>query len=535
VTTAYAYYGTGDFRQGQLQSLTTTAGGVSRTISYNYDLLGEKISTQTPSLVSGNKSVTYGYDVLGRLSTVTHPDNAVTTFLYDKVGNRQSVSRATSAIASPFSTTGYTYDSLNRLTDLVNANGSNGLVSKYHYGLRLDGKRSSVTESGPATSGGTTNYTYDDSGKLTEENGPYADIVYGYDNVGNRILRTVTNAATSPGTTLVNGTTTNVYDANDRIITVNGSATHSYDADGNETTVNGKLAAYDFENHLVGLNSGATSYVYDADGNQVSVTSGGVATGYVVDTRLPYASVVEEYSGTTLDNGTLAARYDYGDDLVRMDRTTPSVSTSYYLYDGLGSTRQLVNTSGTVTDTWGYSAFGEQVSRTGSTVNSFLFNAQQFDQPTGTYFLRARYYDQSNGRFLSQDPFGGGDNDPISLHRYLYASVDPIGRDDPGGEYDGLVSFSFASISAAVLERGYDRGTVATGAGLGALGGLYLLAQASKLTLALARDIADAAPSRKDDEFPSVRFQLQRSVAGVTLPATTQCCRCDLAGRPRWR
>ena len=315
VTTTYAYYGydaggnpVPDFRQGQLKSVTTTAGGVSRIVSYDYDVLGEKISTQTPSLVSGNKIIGYGYDVLGRLLTVTHPDGAVTTFGYDKVGNRQSVSRAISATAQPFSTTTYVYDTLNRLTDITNSNASGGVVSKYHYGLRLDGKRQSVTESGPATSGATTGYIYDDSGKLIEEAGSYADIQYGYDNVGNRQTRTVTGAAA--GTGLTNGTTTNAYDANDRITTVNGSVTHSYDADGNETTVAGKVAAYDFENHLVGLGSGATSYAYDADGNRVSVTSGGTTTGYVVDTSLPYTSVVEEYSGTTLANGTLYARYD---------------------------------------------------------------------------------------------------------------------------------------------------------------------------------------------------------------------------------
>ena len=39
------------------------------------------------------------------------------------------------------------------------------------------------------------NYTYDDQGKLTLEAGPYATIAYTYDNVGNRLTRTVTNAA----------------------------------------------------------------------------------------------------------------------------------------------------------------------------------------------------------------------------------------------------------------------------------------------------------------------------------------------------
>jgi len=47
----------------------------------------------------------------------------------------------------------------------------------------------------------------------------------------------------------------------------------------------------------------------------------------------------------------------------------------YYLYDGLGSARQLVSTAGAVTDTWGYSAFGETASHMGTTANPFLFNA----------------------------------------------------------------------------------------------------------------------------------------------------------------
>jgi len=315
-------------------------------------------------------------------------------------------------------------------------------VSRYHYTLRADGKRLSVAESGSSTSNATTSYTYDNGGKLTQEAGPYATIAYTYDSVGNRLTRTVTNAATGNGTSLVNGTTSSAYDQNDRMTT----GGHTYDADGNETMVNGQAASYDFENHLVGLGNAATAYAYDADGNRVSVSSAGTTTSYVVDDSLPYASVVEEYSG-----GSLAARYDYGDDLIRMDRGS---GVYYYLYDGLGSTRQLVNTSGTVTDSYGYSAFGEMAADTGNTANPFLFNAQQFDRASGDYYLRARYYDQSNGRFISQDPFAGDEEDPISLHRYLYASNNPVSRVDPGGEEDTLVgsltSFAVnATLSAA--------------------------------------------------------------------------------------
>ncbi|MGI4790080.1 MAG: RHS repeat-associated core domain-containing protein, partial [Janthinobacterium lividum] len=260
---------------------------------------------------------------------------------------------------------------------------------------------------------------------------------------------------------LPTGVTTNTSDQNDRIATVNGSATHSYDLDGNEKTVAGQTASYDFENHLVSLASVANgtvleSYAYDADGNRYSVyisANTPTTTSYVVDTSLPYASVVEEYSGSTL-----AARYDYGDDLVRMDRSSPSVSTSYYLYDGLGSTRQLVSTTGAPTDTWGYSAFGELAAHTpstGGTVNPFLFNAQQFDTASGNYYLRARYYDQSNGRFVSQDPYDGSDDDPVSLHRYLYAGCNPVDNVDPSGndfgEIDTLVANGIAAEEDAII------------------------------------------------------------------------------------
>ena len=139
------------------------------------------------------------------------------------------------------------------------------------------------------------------------------------------------------------------------------------------------------------MSLGSTAnYVYDAEGNRYSAASLGTTTSYVMDTSLAYASVVEEYS-----NGTLAARYDYGDDLVRMDRGS---GVYYYLYDGLGSTRQLVSTAGLVTDTWGYSEFGELASHTGGTVNPFLFQGQQYDPASGDYFLRARYYDPIIGR-----------------------------------------------------------------------------------------------------------------------------------------
>ena len=79
-----------------------------------------------------------------------------------------------------------------------------------------------------------------------------------------------------------------------------------------------------------------------------------------------------------------------------------------------------------------------------TTSSEFLFNGQQQDE-TGLYYLRARYYDPKVGRFISSDPEIGHDDDPATLHRYTYASNDPVNRVDPTGRADYLSSITAIS------------------------------------------------------------------------------------------
>ncbi|MHC4639228.1 MAG: putative toxin, partial [Planctomycetota bacterium] len=50
------------------------------------------------------------------------------------------------------------------------------------------------------------------------------------------------------------------------------------------------------------------------------------------------------------------------------------------------------------------------------------------------YYLRARYYNQSNGRFNRVDPYTGNNSDPQSLHKYTYCHNNPINGIDPSGQ-----------------------------------------------------------------------------------------------------
>jgi len=76
-----------------------------------------------------------------------------------------------------------------------------------------------------------------------------------------------------------------------------------------------------------------------------------------------------------------------------------------------------------------YGPPANQTASTGSIVNPFTYTAREFDSETGLMYYRARYYDQSNGRFLSEDPirFLGGKN------YYLYAKNNPVLFSDPQG------------------------------------------------------------------------------------------------------
>lgn len=107
------------------------------------------------------------------------------------------------------------------------------------------------------------------------------------------------------------------------------------------------------------------------------------------------------------------------------------------MYDGHGSTRLLTSSSGTITDRYSFDAYGVLLGGNPSTLqpsaSSLLYSGEQFDIDLQQQYLRARYYDQSAGRFNRLDPFNGTIDDPQTLHKYAYAHNDPINATDPSG------------------------------------------------------------------------------------------------------
>jgi RHS repeat-associated protein len=184
----------------------------------------------------------------------------------------------------------------------------------------------------------------------------------------------------------------------------------------------------------------------------VKKTVGGVTTKYLVDTLNPtgYPQVVyESIQGPGSNSET--RNYTYGLERISQYRTlsNSTTQTSYYIYDGHGSTRALTDSTGSVTDTYDYDAFGNEIHVTGATPNEFLFAGEQYDSDLHLYYNRARYLNVSTGRFWTRDAFDGDPQSPASLHKYVYVADDPANKTDPSG-YDFDIASTLAAVAIGV-------------------------------------------------------------------------------------
>ncbi len=431
-TTSYGYDAL-----GRTAAVTNPTGS---TVTYSYDAAGNILT-----VASAGGATAYTYDALKRVTAVRDSRGLTTTMGYDPAGNlvRQALPNGVGMVRS--------FNTRDQLVGVVNRRSDNTLLSSFAYTLDANGLRTGVMEA----DGSAVTYVYDARYRLTSETrtgaGAYVT-TYAYDLVGNR-------TAASLGGTAVAYT----YDANDRL-TGTGTETYYYDASGNmtgRTDAAGFTAlGYDEENRLTRVTApggAVTTYAYDLYGNRVRRTDGGGTREFVVDPRnlSGQAQVVDELDGA----GGVVTHYTRGASLLAEDE---GATRLYYVADGQGSTRQLVNGAQAVTDTFRYDGYGRLLDRTGAHDTPFQFTGEAYDPAVGAYYLRARYYDPRTGRFLGMDPDLGGLKDPTSLHRYLYAHNNPVNLLDPSGRFS-LCEVSISINIQASLQSAYVKSVITTG------------------------------------------------------------------------
>jgi RHS repeat-associated protein len=267
----------------------------------------------------------------------------------------------------------------------------------------------------------TSNYTYDPLYELTQvtQNANTTE-TYTYDPVGNRL----SSLGVSP---YVNNTSNE--------LTSTPNASYSYDYNGNTTskTVSGGTTNYtwDYENRLASValpgTSGSITFKYDPFGRRIQ-------KAFTQNSTTTTSNYLYDGSNTVADidqNGNVLARYAATQNIDEPLAELRSGTTSYYEADGLGSVTSLTSGTGAIANTYTYDSFGKLTASTGSITNRFQYTAREFDAESGLYYYRARYYDSTPGRFLSEDLIGVDEG----WNLYAYVSNRPLTSTDPSGRF----------------------------------------------------------------------------------------------------
>ena len=220
---------------------------------------------------------------------------------------------------------------------------------------------------------------------------------------------------------------------------------------------------YNWDNRMRSASKGSDSIAvkYDPMGNRVwrqSYDGQDTTTKkYVVDISGNLPTIIAEYS----DPNSFTNSYVYADGQVLVqyahsgDPNTPD-NKYYYVHDRLGSVClvvdcNMVDETVTARNVYTYSPFGNPYAGTVSETvyNPFQFTGQWFDEEINQYYLRARQYDPTMMRFMTRDPVLGEQQEPLTLHKYLYCFNEPVNHTDPSGRI-GISRFA-AGVAGGVL------------------------------------------------------------------------------------
>ena len=368
---------------GRVSSVTTPAGTTSKA----YDPDSNATSVTDPN--SHTTTTTFDNDCRPLLVTKANGDTF--TYVYDGTGQKGLLSYTTDGNGH---TTYYSYDSLNRKTSVSYPDSTSE-----SWGYDAASNITSHTDG----NGYTVNYSYDNAGKLTSVTYP---------------------SGTGAGTGYS-------YDAHDKLTSA-GSKSYGYDSNGNCTsvTVGSSVTSinYDIENRVIGITypEGATnSFAYNGEDLRTQKVDSTGTQNYVTDGSSPGSALLKD-----------------GNAVYTPGLSEHRGSTSkFYHGDALGSTRGITDGTQSVTDSQLFDAFGNTVSRTGTTPTPFGFvGKQQYqsDSDSSLQLLGHRYYDPSIGRFLSSDPAKAGTNWYAYCYNNPLNQADPLGLDPPPGSYGSL-------------------------------------------------------------------------------------------------
>ena len=380
-------------RAGQITEIRDPAGVCTR---YEYDILGRR----SRIFNDDGLEVRYGYDALNRIRHIRYGNGVETAYTYDGDGNIRTLE--TKAGENVLLSFAYRYD----------GNGNRTAKAGTQAGVTLGGVTSEITAGNNALD---LSYAYDVRGQLLEERRNGASVCYAYDKAGNRIRKTDAQ-----------GEIRYLYNEKNQLVEEESPADRkqfSYDRQGGiieEKNAAGiRLFSYNSRHQQTRVETETGNVQenrYDAEGLRFELLENGRRTSFVYHDGELLQEEGREEQGTSYHLGAGMEAFRRGQEL------------SYYHRDEQLSTALVTDGHRDVQNSYQYDAFGMSLGTTEQLNNRIRYTGQQYDDVTGQYYLRARYYNPVAGRFMQEDVYQGD-----GLNLYAYCGNNPVVYDDPSG------------------------------------------------------------------------------------------------------